>query len=172
MKDRGEMSTNLVYSEESPSGLFRVARGRLAIAGGKGSHGYYQVRVHGKMTLVHRIVWEMHNGEIEEGYEIDHKDGCITNNRIDNLRCVTKATNTQNRKKQEGSIETGVVRREVKGYPYWTARWHVNGKYRQKYFSITKLGYVEAFKSAKAFRSAIIEALNKDGANYSERHGK
>ncbi|WP_077825984.1 HNH endonuclease signature motif containing protein [Escherichia coli] len=28
----------------------------------------------GKRYCVHRIIWEMHNGPIPEGYQIDHID--------------------------------------------------------------------------------------------------
>ena len=34
--------------------------------------GYGQKRVNGQMYLVHRIVYEYANGDIPEGYEVDH----------------------------------------------------------------------------------------------------
>ena len=34
--------------------------------------GYLQVSVKSKPLYVHRIIWEMHNGPIPEGMEIDH----------------------------------------------------------------------------------------------------
>lgn len=36
------------------------------------SIGYYVLRFKGKQYLVHRVVWEMLNGPIPEGYLIDH----------------------------------------------------------------------------------------------------
>ena len=65
-----------VYDESSPSCLRwnrDVYSGRWKnfknvsvgdVAGGVGSGGYYQVRVDRKLTLVHRVIWEMHYGEI------------------------------------------------------------------------------------------------------------
>lgn len=44
----------------------------------------------------HRFIWECFNGEIPDGYDIDHINRCRTDNRIENLQCVTMA---ENRKK-------------------------------------------------------------------------
>lgn len=46
--------------------------------------------------LVHRLVWETFNGEIPQGYEIDHINGVRDDNRLENLRCVTHAENINN----------------------------------------------------------------------------
>ena len=43
---------------------------------------------HGR--LLHRDVWEFHNGPIADGYEIHHSDGDASNNSIENLECLTK----------------------------------------------------------------------------------
>lgn len=61
------------------------------VAGGMGNSGYYQVRVNGRLTLVHRVIWELLNGEIPDGMFIDHIDQDKTNNDISNLRVVTRA---------------------------------------------------------------------------------
>jgi hypothetical protein len=50
----------------------------------------------GKNCGAHRIIWEMHYGEIPDKMVIDHKDGNPWNNRLDNLRLATFAQNTQN----------------------------------------------------------------------------
>lgn len=42
---------------------------------------------------VHRIVWELHNGPVPEGLEIDHIDGNKQNNDISNLRAVSHSEN-------------------------------------------------------------------------------
>lgn len=39
----------------------------------------------------------MHHGDIQDGLVIDHIDHDATNNRIENLRCVTRHTNHKNR---------------------------------------------------------------------------
>lgn len=58
---------------------------------------YRRVQCHyglnGKHFSVHRLVWEAFNGEIPDGYEINHIDGDPTNNAISNLEIVTHTEN-------------------------------------------------------------------------------
>lgn len=60
--------------------------------------GYIRVRISGKEYRAHRIIWEMFKGAIEEGMLIDHIDGDVYNNRIENLRVVSRQQNNANRK--------------------------------------------------------------------------
>lgn len=62
--------------------------------------GYQVVNVSGKKVFVHRIVHEIHRGEIEAGKYVDHIDGDVSNNRINNLRLASSCENSWNRKKQ------------------------------------------------------------------------
>lgn len=62
-----------------------------------GKAGYYQVKVYfegkGKAIYVHRLVWMAFNGDIPEGYEIDHLDDDKANNNISNLSLKTRKEN-------------------------------------------------------------------------------
>lgn len=58
--------------------------------------GYIRVRVLGREYRAHRIIWEMFNGPIPTDMLIDHKDGDVYNNRIDNLRLATRQQNNAN----------------------------------------------------------------------------
>ena len=90
--------------------------------------GYLQVRFLGKLHLVHRIVWEMHNGPIPEGMEIDHINHIKTDNRIENLRVVDRAKNLMNRPMQNnyGSGVNGVD--WSKSNRSWRARIRIGGR--------------------------------------------
>ena len=52
------------------------------VAGWKDEHGYVYIRFMGKLRQAHRIIWEMHHGQIPEGMEIDHINHVTDDNRI------------------------------------------------------------------------------------------
>jgi hypothetical protein len=52
--------------------------------------GYYGATT-GNRKLMHRYVWEKHNGPIPEGYEVHHIDHDRANNDISNLEIYTKS---------------------------------------------------------------------------------
>jgi hypothetical protein len=51
-----------------------------------------------KHFLVHRAVWEAFNGEIPEGYDIDHIDGNPHNNSLDNLQVISLLENIKKKR--------------------------------------------------------------------------
>lgn len=57
--------------------------------------GYGQISIDGKRRAVHRVAYEIHNGPIPDGYEIDHR--CSTRDciRIDHLEAVTHLENVR-----------------------------------------------------------------------------
>jgi hypothetical protein len=184
----------LAYDESSPSFL----RWKRDVKNGKGytkcfvfagdvagtppteTADYWVVGIRGKMRPAHQIVWEMFNGKIPTGLVIDHIDGCKTNNHISNLRVVPRLLNARNAKmnKLNTSGVSGVwlnVKKGRKGesMPYWCAQWrNLEGKLVCRYFSVLKFGNDEAFRMACKHRQEMIEELNRQGAQYTERHGK
>lgn len=73
-------------------------------------------------ALAHRLVWIIHNGPILDGALVDHIDGDILNNRIDNLRLVDKSGNGQN------SVHRGYWRDKRSGNYYAAIK--LNGRQR------------------------------------------
>ena len=59
-----------------------------------GGHGYDTVRVLWRALMAHRVVWMIAMGEVPE--EIDHINGIKSDNRIVNLRNVSRAENLKN----------------------------------------------------------------------------
>ena len=76
-------------------------------AGAVDSSGYKRFVFNGRRYLAHRVIWLHHYGEWPDGY-IDHLNGVKTDNRISNLRSVTKSQNTLNSKLRSDN-SSGVI---------------------------------------------------------------
>jgi hypothetical protein len=106
--------------------------------------GHLVIKTPAGKKLVHRLLWESVYGSIPEGYELDHINGNRKDNRIDNLRCVTRTQNAQNRHKPHKGNTSG-----VKGVSWYkrsskyVAQICVNGKR-------TTLGYRGTLEEAAA----------------------
>lgn len=59
---------------------------------------YRTVGIDGKYYIEHRIIWRLHNPKKPMPFIVDHIDGDITNNRVENLRAATAEINQQNRR--------------------------------------------------------------------------
>lgn len=132
------------------------------------SHNYYKVSLLNKRYYVHRIIWQILNGEIEEGLEIDHIDGNSSNNILSNLRKVTRQVNCRNFKKNKSNSSgvTGV------SYDKTRKRWEScyydeNCIRHRKSFSESAHGE-NAFKLACEWRNNAMKTMS----TYSERHGE
>ena len=82
------------------------------------SYGYRHVKLFGKTHQAHRIVWQLHNGQIPDGLQIDHINGIKDDNRIENLRLAThsqQALNTKLRSDNTNGIK-GVYKRSKNQY--------------------------------------------------------
>lgn len=71
--------------------------GDLAGTTNKDGKHYFTVTISQKKYSVHRIVWVMVNGDIPNGLEIDHINRDKYDNRIENLRLVTRSQNSLNK---------------------------------------------------------------------------
>ena len=61
-----------------------------------GHSSYFQIRVDGKKLQTHRVIWAMHYWHWPVG-QIDHIDGNGLNNRLGNLRTVTRTEQHRNK---------------------------------------------------------------------------
>lgn len=77
----------LKYRQES----FETEFGKAVI----NHNGYIVITSMGTRNFLHRIIWEKHNGEIPEGYQIHHIDGNKLNNDISNLQMLSAEEHTK-----------------------------------------------------------------------------
>lgn len=59
------------------------------------AYGYIEVNFSGKPCAIHRIIFLMLTGKFPEN-DVDHLDGNRTNNKLSNLRLVTRKENLRN----------------------------------------------------------------------------
>lgn len=60
-------------------------------------HCYKLISYQGTKNIrVHNLVWEAFNGGVPEGFEVDHINTIRDDNRLENLRLVTKKENNNN----------------------------------------------------------------------------
>ena len=94
-------------SYDSSTGLFtRLRHGAGKVAGTVDSHGYIQISIGGKTYRAHRLVWLYVHGVFPQN-DLDHINGVRHDNRLSNLRDVTRSVNLQNKRVQSNSV-TGV----------------------------------------------------------------
>ena len=149
-----------------------VAAGDMAGARSEQSIArYYTVMYDSTKYMVHRIIWEMHNGKIPNGMVIDHIDNDQYNNKISNLRCVTQRQNMHNqvKRKSNSSGITGLSLNRLKNS--WICYWQdVDGKQCYKSFSIKKYGE-HAHSLTAEYREYMVNQLNSVGEGYTDIHG-
>lgn len=181
-------------SDESPSGLVwkvprkymntlkydRVGKQAGNIRGFNNRQEYYVVTVFGQSFFVHRIVYLLHNGDVQPENDIDHKDGNSLNNSISNLREIPPPLNCRNaRKKKLGKeLETGIYYEELlsrNGTQLRRINAHCSilpGKIKKVNFSVLKYGFDLALKLAQEWRKAKLVEAAEAGLAYTDRHGK
>lgn len=95
-----EANTLFNYNPETGSLTWKVSRSsRVKIGqrvGSLMSEGYLRTRIGGRNYLVHILIWLITYGEFPEGL-LDHINRDKSDNRISNLRIVSKSGNNKNK---------------------------------------------------------------------------
>lgn len=95
VSDKGNIYSTKISPRYNPNGEMRLVRPKHHISG----YNYVglfigQGKTKKRIWLrVHRVVAQNFLGNIPNGIEIDHKDGNRINNRLSNLRMVTRSEN-------------------------------------------------------------------------------
>ncbi|QGH77238.1 homing endonuclease [Escherichia phage BEK1-1] len=156
------------YYEYSNGDLYRKNHRVSSYNGVKAGYidlrGYVRTKLFSKMTFAHRVIWEMHNGEVPKGMEIDHINGVKHDNRIENLRCVDRWVNCKNAamRKDNTSGVTGV---------YFINKIKRDGKPWLVQIQIDKNRVYKTFYT-KEEAVSYAKSVYEGNPEFTERHGK
>ena len=119
--------------------------------------GYHQIKIDGKNFRIHRILYEKyHNIKIPDNLVIDHINRIKTDNRIENLRIVSRNQNGQNINQR---IDNTSGYKNICWFKYnkkWCVQIRVNGKK-------IHYGCFENIQDAIQKRDEAIVELNLEG---------
>lgn len=124
-----------------------------------GFHGYIIVQLHNRPYMAHRIAWAFVNGAWPSG-DIDHINGIRHDNRLENLREVTRAVNNLNKRRYDRST-TGIA----------GVNWDEKlGKWRAHITRDKQRHYLGLFTEINAAAAARKDAERRLG--FHENHGR
>lgn len=126
------------------------------VAGSISVKGYRCIHVFGKMRHASRLTWIYHYGHWPE--VIDHIDGDIENDRVENLRDVTQTINCQNRA-LPSTNKTGVMGVYIDC-----------GRYRAQINAFGKRHYLGTFETLQDAADARKDAERRFG--FHPNHGR
>ncbi len=90
--------------------------------------GYALLKICKKYFRYHRILWLCAHGSLDDKLEIDHINGIRNDNRLENLRQVTKRQNSHNLQIHRAGRLVGA--KWDKSRNKWTAGMHIGNKYK------------------------------------------
>ena len=127
------------------------------LAGRITNKGYCQIQLIGNCYLAHRIAWKMHTGA-DPIDQIDHINGCKSDNRIANLREATQSENLYNQQLYRSNTSGHKGVSWHKRIMQWYSYINVNGERKN-------LGYFPDLNDAVAAYAAAATVLHGEFLN-------
>ena len=134
-----------VVSYDPATGATVNSVGSMSVA----TSGYLRLVIGRKSYAVHRLVWVIEHGASPDGF-IDHINGDRLDNRLSNLRCVTRQGNNQNQR---------LAQRSNKGSGLLGAYWNKRDKRWQSSICVdNKNRHLGNFSTAEDAHKAYLTA--------------
>lgn len=114
-------------------------------------YGYKTVRLYGKSYKLHRLAWLYVYGKWPSG-DVDHINGVRSDNRICNLRDVSRRINLQNQRSAKNNKSTGLIG------AYFDSR---KNHYYARISMNNKSVHLGTFATAEEAHKAYVEAKRK-----------
>lgn len=146
MLNQPELHKKVLYSPESGTFQHRAKTGKLRPAGTLNSCGYIRIFIDKKAYLAHRLAWLYMHGSFPQN-DIDHINGIRHDNRIENLRDVSRVANAHNRKRANKNNSHGRLG-VYKVRHRWVAQLGIKGA--RRYLGI----FDSAVEAENAYRAA------------------
>lgn len=146
-----EYLNEVLHYEKETGFLYWKATKKIVVGcKNKTTNKYKRIMIDKKHYVLHRIVYQMHHGDLTSNDPIDHIDRDRNNNRIENLRKANVFLNNQNQgdRKNNTSGYKGVS--WSKQRQKWRATITVNKKHKHLGFFVTKQEAYACYLEARA----------------------
>lgn len=105
--------------------------------------GYRRVTLHGRTFYAHRVIFALFNGDVPDCFHVDHINGNISDNRIENLRLATNSQNMANC----GKYSTNTSGHKGVSWQRKESKWRAGVSTKGKFISS---GYFDNIEDASA----------------------
>lgn len=126
------------------------------VAGGICQEGYIVIGVDGDRLLAHRVVWAWVHGENPDG-DVDHINRDRSDNRISNLRRVSRSENLLNARHKNATGLTGIMK-----VP--------SGRFRAAFHINRKCTYIGTYDTAEEAHAAYAKRHIQEYGELSKFH--
>lgn len=146
-----------LFSYDPDTGEFKrlIKKGKrgtlTGVVGSDDLYGYKTTRIGGRSFKLHRLAWLYVFGQWPTG-DIDHINGVRSDNRIANLRDVTRKINLENQRSSSNNLSTGLLG------AYFDKR---KGTFYARISQGNKSIHLGTFKTAKAAHEAYVSAKRR-----------
>lgn len=138
------------FAYDPTTGVF-IRRSTGKVAGHRKDNGYLHFHFAGKKHGAHRLAWLYVHGSWPE-HDVDHINGIRSDNRIVNLRDVSRSENLQNQRRASArNKSTGVL----------GVYRHVDGRFTSRICVNKRDTYLGLFDTVEAAQAAYLEAKHR-----------